>query len=184
MDGIKVANILQDPSKRRILFYFGMFNESSEACFYLKMDKEELIKELAEFNELNLVKIDNEKVQLTKLGYDAIKVDTIFLNTFFEFINAFLNDLNLKDYLIQKSKLPCVYYDALSRAMKPLLYFIHMNLSNATSKISTECNLKERDLKSVVKHFKQGCEICKLSLIALKQDEVIKPVVERLLGYQ
>ncbi|RLI76475.1 hypothetical protein DRO97_00670 [Archaeoglobales archaeon] len=181
MENVKLTDILQNLYKRRILFYFSIFNEYANAYFYLKLDKKELVKELMEFERLNLVKIDNKKVQLAKLGCDAIKLDIIFLSTFFELLDGFLNDLNLKEYLIQKSKLPCVYYDALSRAMKPFLYFIHLYNINETR---TTCNLNERNLKSVVKHFKQGCETCKLSLIALKHDEVIKPVVERLLDYQ
>lgn len=170
-----LLNLLQNPLERRILFYFGIFGKiSGRDHIYLSLNKEELLKKLHKFEKLNLIEIGKE-IKLTRLGYDVIKLDIIFLDTFFELVEAFLKDLSLKDFFIEKSKLPCVYYDALSRAIKLFLYFVH-NYKNSL------CSLEKRDLFSTLNHSKD-CEVCKLMLVTLKQDEVLKPVIERLIEH-
>ncbi|RLI78482.1 hypothetical protein DRP05_07170 [Archaeoglobales archaeon] len=172
---MRFIDILQNPFERRILFYFSVVDELSNSHLYLKMDKEELEEKLSEFAELNLIETSNG-VKLTELGYNLIKLDKIFLNVFFELLDGFLNNFDIKNYLIEKSRLPCVYYEALSRAIKPFLYFLHLCGENP------ECSLKKRDLISVVSHSKR-CEVCRLAVIALKQDDVVNPVIEKLMDY-
>ena len=168
----KLSNVLQDASMRKILFFLSHL--SKNAPFYLKMDEVEFKNRLRCLIELGLVKKDGTKIKLTKLGFDAVKLDNIFLNTFFELIDLFLKDADFKKFFVEKSSLPCVYYDALSRAIKVFLYFVHLynEISNKT------CNLKERNLQSVLNH--RDCQVCHLILLALEQDEVVRPVIKAL----
>ncbi len=77
-----LLNLLQNPLERRILFYFGIFGKiSGRDHIYLSLNKEELLKKLHKFEKLDLIEI-GKGIKLTKLGYDVIKLDIIFLDTF------------------------------------------------------------------------------------------------------
>ena len=168
-DVFRLTKIIDNPSERKILFYFNFFDSHSDAHKHLDIDREILTKKIEEFVELNLVEVNDKGVKLTRHGKDVIKADIITLNTFFELLELTMNDLNFKEYIFKKSKVPCMYYGAIARAMKLLLYFLH--ISN-----ETECDLSFKDLESIINH--SGCEFCNSVVVALTHDEVFKPVVE------